>query len=878
MVKFQGKMDLYFCLFLILAFVEKLFVEGAIIGGNCTLPDIQNGLFLHLNADEPKIIRPNEIVYASCNKGYSLDGSPEIICRNGLWTPNLPVCQPKKCSVVSIPNGIITSNSSSTEPISHKTYIYIKCSPGFLLDGTSSLFCNFGKWSSEIPSCVPMHCQPDDVDNGILIHEGVVVQSSKKIPHEDTIMVSCINGYTVSTDFSHLTCQFGKWSSPFPSCEPEPCVPHKVPNGRVFYSGQDISAETKVHDSHTATVICGSDYILHGENALTCSKGVWSHDFPSCLPKFCSSQLVAQGEVLYFGKELQKETNIEHRSSVYISCKPGYVNIGSTKVTCSYGHWSQNFPTCVPSSCHAQTVLHGMVKYLEQKLINVCSTLSDGLVSHSHVVSIKCLEGFKLQGTDILTCKFGNWSDKFPECHPAKCDTEAVENGKVVDDEGTEIRTAVHSQQVLILCNNGYRLPRENAASMIKCYYGEWTYPFPACVPENCSANAVLNGQVSYNDSVVEFNMLDPKPLQVPHKQYVEVSCMNGFSTTDRTKVMCVSGKWLQRFPTCYPNSCHAYTVANGITHIIEQNSVLKEWGQLVPHGLSVNITCKIGHELSGPSNLKCLYGNWTGDFPECTPKSCPAIKVKNGKESYVDDEATSFVKHDMFLHISCDEGYQLDGASKIKCSQGFWCSPSPKCEPKQCLVKEVTGGTIQVNGKQLVVYDKPVDHLSIAVMKCHHSFVVNGIPKVQCLFGKWSSEFPTCNELVCEAPTIMNGKLKDVSSGKFVNAGDTVAANVSLTVECNPDHSLKGPPVVAKCDMAKWTNELQSCEKNTYCRELKVDKEVQVNYNGPLSEGSVAQFACKNDLCFKSNDEKAICGKNGQWIIGNIPTCDCGS
>ncbi|GAB1606855.1 sushi, von Willebrand factor type A, EGF and pentraxin domain-containing protein 1-like [Argonauta hians] len=878
MVKYTASMKVYLLVLLLVVWVEQAVVDAANVGGNCTLPIVQHGFFVHLNPGGQNIIQHNRIAYISCQEGYSLDGPPEIICRHGSWSTDIPVCKPKECSMVSVPNGIITSNSSSTEPISHKSYIYINCSQGYVLEGISSLFCNFGKWSSDIPSCVPMPCETTQVRNGILIHEGGIVRTSMKIRHQDSVMVSCRTGYILSSQFSQVSCLLGKWSHPFPTCMPEPCTPHKVLNGRVLYSGRDVSSDTEVQDSHTATIVCDPDYILHGDSGLTCHKGQWSADFPSCLPKFCSSELVLQGQVIYNGQVLQDITKVQHRSSVYINCKAGYVNVGSTKVTCTYGHWSNYFPTCLPKSCHAQTVLHGTVKYLEHQLTNVCSTLSGGLVSHSHAVSVECLPGFLLEGTDILSCKFGNWSDAFPKCQPASCRVEGVENGGTVDEEEMEVVVAAHGKEVTVVCNDGYRLPRDRPLDKIKCYYGQWTYSFPACVPENCSANSVLNGQVVYNNSVVDFNVLNPRPLQVPHKQHVQINCMPGFNMTERSRIMCVSGKWSHQFPTCYPNSCQANPVENGVTRVVEENSLLRDWGQLVSHGLSVNISCKVGHELSGSDHLKCLYGNWTGDFPTCTPKSCLVKKVKNGQESYHDDTITSFVKHNMFVHISCDDGYSLVGASKIKCSEGYWCSALPTCEPKQCQVNEVPNSSIKVNGKKLVVYDKPAAHLSIAVVTCRRGYNLNGIPRVQCLFGKWSSEFPTCEGLVCEAPSISNGRLKDVSTNEIVPAGTTIEANVSLTVECDTDYTLQGEPGVTQCDMAKWTNVFPTCEKNIYCEKFKGDFEMLVTYSGPLSKGAIAKFECRNVYCFKTNDEIAVCGSDGKWQIGDVPKCDCGS
>lgn len=847
------------------------------LNGECTIPRIPNGLFIHLLSNKLTMLPQNSRAYVTCDNGYAVEGPPDIICQNGSWPSPLPKCLPKKCKPPSIVNGAITSKGPPTNLIEHESSLTISCNNGYSLNGANNVLCLYGSWSPQLPSCEPRGCQSVLIENGNLVYKGEFLRSSVNIAHGQRVIISCNNGYKMLQKFD-VICKLGKWSAPFPECKPESCIPSSVANGRILAVGKDINPVGPVDHGLTLSVVCDSDYVLHGEGALVCNKGSWSHKFPKCQPKFCLSSNVPHSKVLYEGKELMKEIQIKHRSSIFIRCETGYSLIGSGMLTCSYGHWSHNIPECIPKGCHAQTVLQGSVSYLEKELTNTCSSLANGLVSHQHSVTVSCLEGFHRHGTEILTCNYGNWSETFPKCQPKDCHVQTVLNGKVISTLGSPVSTVAHSQDVSIMCDEGYELPAGNKTHKIHCFYGNWTGYFSSCVSKKCMADVVTNGRVLFGGEELKFSTANLTALQVPHDHHVTVNCDRGFNLTGTTKLKCLKGKWSETFPTCHPSGCPLHLLENGVIKQAGSDVALSNWGRILPHGQSINIDCKTGYALNGVNNLQCLFGNWSAELPVCNPMSCVVIPVKNAHLAYADSMRSPFVKHGNFLQVTCDPGFTLRGSKKVKCSEGSWCSTFPVCEPDECSLKEVTNGIISVNQKDITTYDRPVAHHTILTVRCQQGFDLSGIPKVQCLNGKWSTEFPTCEGMTCKPVTIENGFLQVKSSGKTVTPDDNVSANETVEVKCNVGHTLKGETNPVQCKMGKWTHDFAKCKRDVFCNLAPANGGVVVIGKGPYVPGSTVKFKCDRPICELLGESSITCLEDGKWSVDESPFCDCGA
>lgn len=95
-----------------------------------------------------------------------------------------------------------------------------------------------------------------------------------------------------------------------------------------------------------------------------------------------------------------------------------------------------------------------------------------------------------------------------------------------------------------------------------------------------------------------------------------------------------------------------------------------------------VEFGCEINTQLLGSSKRTCQpNGRWSGEQPTCEITSCWDLDVfppKNGKRIGDDFSIGSTVT------FSCDEGYELDGESKLTCRpDGQWSDRTPLCKDR---------------------------------------------------------------------------------------------------------------------------------------------------------------------------------------------------
>lgn len=106
-----------------------------------------NGIISNLDKAKFTI---NEILTVTCNSGFKMVGSNEIICKDSAtWSVELPKCifEEKDCAKIkSIENGKLTTESRKA---------VFTCNDGFTLRGAKELTCSAdGKWSADSPKCV----------------------------------------------------------------------------------------------------------------------------------------------------------------------------------------------------------------------------------------------------------------------------------------------------------------------------------------------------------------------------------------------------------------------------------------------------------------------------------------------------------------------------------------------------------------------------------------------------------------------------------------------------------------------------------------------------------------------------------------------------
>uniref|UniRef100_A0A3B5L295 Sushi domain-containing protein n=1 Tax=Xiphophorus couchianus TaxID=32473 RepID=A0A3B5L295_9TELE len=113
----------------------------------CLQPSsIANGTFVPLKEDYAY----RDVVEYSCNKGYTLNGSRQLICEeNEKFKPSPPSC----CKDPVIPNAEYIDGSRP--PHRHMATVIYNCKPGYKMIGQNTLTCNISsQWYPRIPESI----------------------------------------------------------------------------------------------------------------------------------------------------------------------------------------------------------------------------------------------------------------------------------------------------------------------------------------------------------------------------------------------------------------------------------------------------------------------------------------------------------------------------------------------------------------------------------------------------------------------------------------------------------------------------------------------------------------------------------------------------
>ncbi|KAF6127563.1 sushi, von Willebrand factor type A, EGF and pentraxin domain containing 1 [Phyllostomus discolor] len=148
-------------------------------------------------------------VLYSCNRGYSLEGAPEVHCtENGTWSHPAPHCKPNPCPVPFVipENAVLSEREFYVDQ-----NVSIQCKEGFLLQGQGIITCNPDEtWTQTSARCKKISCGlPSHVQNAI--PRGIHYQ------YGDMIIYSCYGGYMMEGSFRRVCLKSGNWTSP-PVC------------------------------------------------------------------------------------------------------------------------------------------------------------------------------------------------------------------------------------------------------------------------------------------------------------------------------------------------------------------------------------------------------------------------------------------------------------------------------------------------------------------------------------------------------------------------------------------------------------------------------------------------------------------------------------
>uniref|UniRef100_T1JJD6 Locomotion-related protein Hikaru genki n=1 Tax=Strigamia maritima TaxID=126957 RepID=T1JJD6_STRMM len=440
----------------------------------------------------------------------------KIKCVNGNWLG--PLCsieedggrfQPmlRHCSLEHVPSDVIFFyNGQKLEAqwdvqLAHGTLLNMRCRQIgiFKFVGNSTLRCRNGQWDRRLPVCIPTT---------------YLTNFSAYSP--PTIIYQLPQGSAAPTDTGelvvypgsivHLDCFYRRQEgNPYWSW---------TPSYRQYPMGWAVPFHEKDW-KYRLSLYYAKNY---DSGVYTCTTPKGSSNTISIRVKAVECPDIKTDGI---GQNVAFEgTKINHRAR--FSCIDGSILVGSEEITCLWtGKWSHDFPLCHTLQC-ANLVAEELHLKIESQN-----------VSHKGIAAFSCPKGFRLIGSDVIICLYGNWSDVMPICEEVFCEAPLPpSNGRIVDKGIYKVES-----QVKYICDIGHNMVGDS--DVLKCLIsGNWSHTPPICQPKCRHPGDPVQGRTSPSKEFFDMG------------EWVTVMCNSGHTIHGTQRLQCNEpNKWSSLLP-----------------------------------------------------------------------------------------------------------------------------------------------------------------------------------------------------------------------------------------------------------------------------------------------------------------------------------------
>ncbi|XP_025833136.1 sushi, von Willebrand factor type A, EGF and pentraxin domain-containing protein 1 isoform X2 [Agrilus planipennis] len=795
-----------------------------------------------------------------CHTGYVTNGFPRAKClaidgQASWYGPDIS-CEPRSCGTpTTLPHGWHVG-----ECYTFGCKINYHCADGYELVGRQERVCQADglwfpkelptcvrdatrrcgadrKWSGSTPVCKEINCgHPGRLWNGWLenIEGGTGLGAS--------IIFRCHEGKRL-VGHSSTVCQIdGKWRYPLPKCL-APCVVPQVSHGQVIMVSRNDTptASTLVKDGESLTVDCEENYEFPDMHlSVVCNNGTWTH-IPSCVPARCKHLPRAPKNGMVIAPKM------EHGMKAKFKCRDGYEVLGNDTVSCSFGEWVGEIPSC-------QEVFCPYPGFFENGKILLVGNM--GLYDYRpYVKKIKnnkqimydCDKGYVLtEGPPGATCVGGTWRpQELPKCtygqHPRlrwsrRKRSAAIESYK---------RGLIRHHKLIYGQNNGkYTSYYENVFEHLKAYGVD---------PGNYFSNSTLRkrhkralrtgGSVSSSRTIGISLSKSSKSTSTNSRKKSNKHDNDGKFEEDPKR------KSRGRGP-CDSIASEPYVVVEIIKHGREPNVSFSS-------GTIVNVACGKGYilNLEGNSTAKCVRGRWKPRKPKCEIIPCPnpdiphAVIKLSDSEPYVssseEDEFlndTSKFQNGQVVEVTCEPGYSMQGSSTMRCWHGEWTvTTMAECSAAPCQLPPIP------NGQYLSGYREglTIANGSSVNFQCDEPYLKITSKPIQCILGDLHPRRPACRSPNSPDPDDIN----------YLGGSDIIKGGDINVLEYGSSAKPCGPPARVQGSLVYRNGKpMIDNEKN-------------------FPHGTEVTFSCIESIMGEKTTWKIIC-EDGSWI-GRSLNCD---
>eukprot|EP00075_Anas_platyrhynchos_P029897 XP_027319150.1 complement receptor type 1 isoform X14 [Anas platyrhynchos] len=852
-------------------------------GKDCTVLETameSNNIKLRQPRRRSYTYRSEEYILFTCKDSYHEVSNPEDFnaqCQDGVI--NYPRCEKILCSPPRVPNGNFRPQEDSYR---EGATITIDCNPGYhlrTLSGKNTARCTSRGWVPA-PDCVEKPCDYPVIENGKISER--MAHSYFPMRIGQYVDYHCRNGYLAPNGgrVVRIYCSKGGWN-PEPKCLKTCFVTH-LENGYFRYNRYTYTEGERIQ------YVCNQDYRTESAGGeVTCTKNGWS-PFPRCIRKKTCQSIVLDNASFPLARG-----TFALQAKVTYTCHDGFVtpegkDRGETR--CQENGWTPT-PKCI-RSCEKPNV-HILDDHVDKSVFLPGDT-----------IAYSCPEGFQTadnMATGTTSCEInGEWKPA-PRCLAIECETPILPNGSISPRKDKYSNGDV----VKFFCEKKYK--RVGPASA-QCYYFGWSPSPPACkAPSHRCVTPVdvevvqpsyfsepkketePHGVIRYKCTSADNNIKEatcvsgkwspeidctgestcpPPPQlhgakQIPaERNYkngskITFSCLESFQLIGGNEITCINGRW-QSPPRCVENPCLPPQPVEYVDDLRLENQNLKmekEGKTIYLAGATLNVVCRPGYKLDGPSKITCSMGNWTS-APTCSERPCGSIPaVANAafegrsKEKYEPGET---------IRYQCHEGFKATGLPEIFCRRGTWSTP-PICEDVSCgPPPEILNAHITSTQQQRYLPGAKVHY------ECESNSQIMGVNYVTCSDGHWT-KVPSCRDVTCEPPPeIAGGKVQGVKKPRYL-PGETAH------YQCWQGFQMTGASTVT-CQNGTWTEQPQCKGKGRKCVPPP-DIENGDILSFPLPEydqGQIVKYKCASFYILKGPEQ--ITCIDGQWT--NPPVC----
>ncbi|KAG7252373.1 hypothetical protein CRUP_035637, partial [Coryphaenoides rupestris] len=168
------------------------------------------------------------------------------------------------------------------------------------------------------------------------------------------------------------------------------------------------------------------------------------------------------------------------------SCNSGFLLVGSATLTCGSTGWQGREPSCEVVKCQRPDPVDNAMRptpYLE-------SYVSQGALSY------KCLAGFTLNGSAVLTCSdTGRFTPNPPTCIKVSCPIPKIPNASWVSGSRPPYG---YRSSVVYECKPGFIM--QGSGDLVCILNSTWSPKLPVCRAQSCPKPSGVNVRIIGDD------------------------------------------------------------------------------------------------------------------------------------------------------------------------------------------------------------------------------------------------------------------------------------------------------------------------------------------------------------------------------------------